>query len=944
MIRGLLLFSFATVLALTKVAAQDEIRLRDSQEVQLLAQRKVEKGLNDLLNTITFEDLGEFERKAIINDSYGNSPNKIFFDDQVIIEDDLNPEHTTSKNSIDLPVGKYLANFELFYPKSTDYTILFSDFKVSKLKKSDYYYVKVYFKSQFKGQHKQIGQAYKQHNRVAEVRAEKKGKKWSTYITRVAFVGTEDSNEDTSNDVELVADSPVASNQQVEESLNEADIAREKERELERLALEEYNKWLDLGDKALAARDYDKALEAYTEAEKRNDFDDLLPRRKIYQVKRAFEKEKQTQNELLREYLIKGSIAQKKRNYTEAIGFYNKAFELKPDSVALGETIKILNQKSRIKTELDEKYIAGRYSEVIKDYSRILKNEKDNSDYFLGRGLAYARTNDLDRAIKDYNQAIELDYANLAALSARAELHVFRNNNPKAIADLTSYLNIDNTATEILTRRAELRILTKNTSGAFEDFTRAIELDSKNAVLYYSRGMLAFQTGDYSGAVADYSKAISINSKYADAYYHRGLSYIKSKEVVKAGKDFQDLRKLSINSQQEEQIALIANQYLDVALATFNKKDYSQAIKEFDSVIHIRPATAEAWFYRANCFQNSRDTLSAISSYDSAISYRESYVDALFERGQLLYSMKKYNAAATDFQKAFKIMPTLFKALAGEGDALFAQDLFDKVIPVFEFIKANEKRIGSSLSAWEFAEAYHKLGIAYFRTQQPTKAIDEYDRAINKLDNFSDAYYNRGLAYESIGNLRRAISDHRKSVELDAINPRKYLSLGFALAKDENYQESILSFSEAIKRDKDNTCCLSVGMLNRANSFYLLKQYEKAVNDYTTVLELDSASLTPQAALNTGIGFLYLKQPEKAVRYLSLVKAGDVLIAESLFGVGCALVQLNKQEEALKAFLKAFQTGHITRSYLRKNTLLTISDKSFEKRPDYKELVNRYAK
>ncbi|WP_138485307.1 tetratricopeptide repeat protein [Dyadobacter bucti] len=921
----------------------DSLTVRDSQEIKHLAQRKVEKGLNDLLNTVAFEDLGEFERKALRADSYGNSVNKIFSDGKVIVEDDVNPEHISAKTGTDLTVERYLADFELFYPKSADRTISFSDFTVSNVKKLDYYYVKVYFKSSFKGQHSQIKVPYRQHNRVAEVRAEQKGKKWLTYITRVGFVGDGDSSQNSLNDVVLARDITAAdSSRQTSEVESAAEIARDKERETEKKALEEYNRWLTEGDKAFASKDYDKALEAYTEAEKRNDFDDLLPRRKIYQVKRAFEKEKQTAIDLLREYLAKGNIAQKNRNYSEAVGYYKKALELKPDSVALGETIRSLNQKSSVKTELDEKFNLGKYAEVIKDYSRILKKEKNNSDYYLGRGLAYVATTDLDKALKDFSQAIELDFANLAALKARADLYAMKKDFPKAAADLTSYLNIDNTAAGIYSKRAGFRILTRNVSGAFEDYSKAIELFPKNASHYFNRGMLHVQTENYPSSIADFSSAITLNNAYNEAYYNRGLSHIKLNEVGLAGGDFAQLRKLAITTEQTQQISSIAAQYFQIAFNALSQKKFQNAIEGFDHVISVLPTHAEAWYHRAKGLEGMADSLAAIESYDMAILSRSDYSEAYHDRGRLWFGMKKYENAAGDYKKAFQLAPTNFRAAKGMADAYFALKSYDNAMDAYEIIKVNEKKIGTALANHELASAYNNLGLCYLQNQMVTKGIEEFDRSLDKNSAYSDAYFNRGRAYELENNLRRAITDYKKATTLDVSNSSKYLSLGLALYKDEEYEEAIGSLSLAIEKDPANLCCQAASRSKRGDCYMLTKQYRNAIDDYVAAFQLDSATKASDALYNIGIAFLHQKQPDQSIKFLSEVGNKDRLKGQCYYAIGCAYIQQRKQDEALKWFAKSFQTGMITKSYIRKDKLLESIDRSFAGTAAFKELVNQH--
>jgi len=924
--------------------AQDSLSMRDAQEIKLLAQRKVERGLVDLLNTISFEDLGEFERKALMTDSYGDSPNKLFYNVEVIVEDDINPEHTGAGRPMDVVVDKYLSNLELFYKKSAENTITFTDFRLSNVKKTSYFYVKVFYKSFFKGQHNQIAIPYKAVERVAEIRAEKKGKKWVAYIARLGFVTPADSTNATLNDVPIAADKAIlvaADNQTV---VDEAEIAREKEREAERKAREEYNRWLDTGDKAFADQDYEKALEAYTEAEKRNDYDDLLPRKKIYQVKRAFDKVKQTQSELLREYLAKASVAQKNRRYTEAIGYLRKASEIKPDSIALSDNIKLLNQKARIKAELDEKYNAGQYSEVIKDYSGFIKKEKINSDYYLGRGMAYVKTNKLKSALEDFNKAIELDFANLAALEARAELYVIQKDIPKAIGDLASALNIDATNTELLIRRASLKIQTRNVKGAFEDYDQAIKIAPKNSHYYYFRGYLFAKNNEHEKAIQDFSEVIKLNDKYSLAYYERGLSYVTVQKIKEAGADFNRLRQLGILTEQQTRVDAIANDFFQKGLASYQKKGFEEAITQFDESLLIKPDAPDTWYYHGLAYAASAAPQNAILSLTRAIQLRPDYSEAFFEKAQVHYQLTQYSQAAIDYHQARILVPTYYLAVVGEGHALFQQKLFDKAIPMYETIKLNEKKIGQNFSDSLFADVYDHLGLCYYETGLFTKALDEFGRAIDRKNTFSDAYFHRGKAQEANKSPRKAIADYRKAVALDDENPLKYFTLANAFQNDENYDEAIKIYEFSIQYDPKNQCCQADSYLNRGDCYYVKNKFDLAIQDYLEAFKLDENTQKAISFRNIGFAYLFQKKPQEALQFLDKVTPESEMSAEAYYGIACAHLQQKKTQDALKWFEKAFQTGQITRTYLRKDKMVSFSDKTFENSATFKELISHLLK
>ncbi|MBU1821817.1 MAG: tetratricopeptide repeat protein [Bacteroidetes bacterium] len=940
------LFTLLIIEGSTLLNAQDTLQLRDAQEIQLLAQRKVEKGLADLLNTIIFEDLGEFERKSIMADSYGESPNKLFYNASVIVEDDINPEHTGTGRPQDLPIDKYLSNLELFYKKSIDRTIVFSEFRVSNVKKSDYFYVKVYFKSHFQGTHNQVASPYQPVSRVAEVRAERRGKKWAATIAGLAFVAPDDSAHATRNDVYIVQNEPLllASGNE-NQVLREAELAREKEREEERKAQEEYNRYLDTGDKALAEKDYEKALEAFTEAEKRNVYDDLLPRRKIYQVKRAFEQMKQTNADLLREYLTKATVARNKRQYTEAIGYFRKAAELKPDSTALGETIQLLNSKSRIKTELDEKYNAGNYTEVIKDYSGYIRKDKGNSDYYLGRGLAYYKTNKLKSALEDFDKAIELDYSNLAAFEARARLYEYQKELPKAIADLTSYLNIDPANTDVLAYRANLRILTRNTKGAFEDYDRAIELAPGVAEYHYLRGLLQAQSAALPEAIRDFSEAIVRNGKYGDALFQRGLAYVKTQKIMEAGADFGRLREVGETPEQSQQIGAIASELFQKGINAYGQQAFRGAIAHFDESIKIHPGLPDTWYYRGLCLGQLSDRNNALASFSTALKLKPDYSEAFFERGKIHFKNAEFSLADVDFKSSRTLAPTFYLAYLGEADALFYQKLFPKAIQAYETIKTLDKKIGNAFSDSIYSEAYNRLGICYFETGAFEKAIEEFSRSLSNRNTFSDAYLNRGMSYQATKNLKRAVADYQRAVALDVNNPGKCFILANGLLASDDVDEALRMYTRVIELDAKNACCQAKAYYGKGESFYLNSQFERAAESYLMAFGLDSTLLSEQSAYNAGVGLLFQRKPEEARGLLAKAATKLALSAEAYYGLGCANLLLKNKQEALQWFEKAFQTGgKVTRTYVRKDKLIEFCDKSFANDEDFKNLVSRLLK
>jgi hypothetical protein len=162
---------------------------KDTDEIRVLARERI-KGLNDLLNAVSNDDLSNYERRYIMMNSYMPGNDQIFFNDGVIVEDDVDPKHTTSAPELDTPIEKYLSNFDLFYSKSETNTVEFSNIVVSDVKMDKYAFVKVFYTEQFKGKNSNNSIPYQPLSRVAELRADKVAGDWVVYLTGIAFNST----------------------------------------------------------------------------------------------------------------------------------------------------------------------------------------------------------------------------------------------------------------------------------------------------------------------------------------------------------------------------------------------------------------------------------------------------------------------------------------------------------------------------------------------------------------------------------------------------------------------------------------------------------------------------------------------------------------------------------------------------------------------------------
>jgi hypothetical protein len=194
-----------------KNTANDTVKLasistKTSIEIKYQAELVVQT-LESVLNNITFNDNTQSELNTYIKNSYtSNQRNRVFYSNKIIIEDDINPKYSLSKNR-DLRVDDYLNLLDLTYEKTADFSIKFSNIKSSNVKKTNYIYVRVKFDANFNSKYKVDGSTYPTRQREALVRMEPQGtKKWNAFIEGISYYNPNKPIESKDNDLPVQSD------------------------------------------------------------------------------------------------------------------------------------------------------------------------------------------------------------------------------------------------------------------------------------------------------------------------------------------------------------------------------------------------------------------------------------------------------------------------------------------------------------------------------------------------------------------------------------------------------------------------------------------------------------------------------------------------------------------------------------------------------------------
>lgn len=302
---------------------------------------------------------------------------------------------------------------------------------------------------------------------------------------------------------------------------------------------------MELGNKQMAADQYEEAINYYTQAVKADpDSGDAVAMLTQAYFKRGTQ--------------ILNQFGGKK---AKAVVAFTRAIELNPEyyeaytgrQIAyeyMGEGEKALadcNKKMELKKpdrhfpyyNRGRLYLkVGKNNEAIADFNRALALK---SDYYLSfglRGEAYGNLGDYEKAIADYTQAIMLNPDPLPTYLARGIAYGKLSQFGKAIEEFNRLIEKFPKYSEAFYARAKIYREIGSHDRAIADFSKSIRLEPEDPFGYYYRAGEYIHMGQYKKAVADYGKALELKQNFYSVYSMRALAYRCMGQYGKAIADY----------------------------------------------------------------------------------------------------------------------------------------------------------------------------------------------------------------------------------------------------------------------------------------------------------------------------------------------------------------------------------------------------------------------
>ncbi len=950
-------------------SAQQSLTTDDKREISYQAKMLI-KEFEILLNVLSMKGTTLNESQIIINNSYTPSSTQIFTDSLIVVEDDIDPLHTTSRPA-DPPkssIRDYLNALFLLYQKSDQPSIEFSNIKSSSVNKRDYVYVQVLYDSEFNNKHKEVSKAYQPTKRIAEVRADFINNNWQTQIVSITYWNDNQTFNDTVYTTEATALLASLKNETVSDvqltASSGVDTANTLAMAEDRIRYENYMKArMDSMAKKYYEEYYDrirkreererKEMEAQYNT-KMNSYRVAMDNGNYEQAKMALEEatpfatasqKAQVENEMIRVKRIISDRARMKRErlqdaqskakrframkyYEEAIQWYEAALQLDPSLFSYRDSVAVMRKMKAMVEPYITKLNQRKYDEVIKDLNREIKGAQSIVDYYFIRGMANELEGKTRKAFNDYNDAIE-GYSNFRdAYIYRGNLYLKEQEKNNAIADFGMALAIYDQDTALLLKRARLNMEVQQPEKAIEDLSKAISVFSSNSDWYMQRGKLYRNSQKYTLALNDFAQAATLTPDDPQTWYFKGLAYIDLQDIYGAAAEFERARSLNLDQVSLQNIRNIANSLYEKGMASTQRNAHTEAIEIFNGAIALDPTFKEAWFAMGEARMAVDDPLSAIANFTEAIELDNRYYEAFYQRGMARVNNNQLSLAAQDFDEAGKISPSYIQAHMKSGETYTSMEEWDRAVRAYQrALSVNP----------EDASIHLNMGLLYMNMGNYQRAISSLDKAIDINKEYPEAYYHRGLAYVNAKNTRSAESDFSDAVKYKPNYAEAYYERGkIYLYTDNKTSDAIDDFSSAI-RAKSNYV---EALLERGKAHFEEKSFTSALTDLNNAVSLQGNLLDDQLIrYQLGYSNLHAKQIQKAREHLIIAQTSEGgNQAEITLGLAyCDLLE-KKFDSGYTLMEEALQKGNFSKKDLKKNSLSA----SIKKDKRFKNLLKQY--
>lgn len=422
-----------------------------------------------------------------------------------------------------------------------------------------------------------------------------------------------------------------------------------------------------------------------------------------------------------------------------------------------GDPVKLFHRGQNAHAKKDYEQALEFYEEAIK-----LKPDFPEAEYQRGGALlALRRLPEAERALRramELRPQWALPVAALGLALAREA-----NRTDESVALLQRALTLDAKNQTALIALAELRTRAGDAREAAALWRRATEVNEQDAALWVARGSAEHAAGDSASALKSFERALTLEPANMEARLRRAEIYTEAGDTAHA---LEDLRPLETAAARDAQLALSAASLY----GRMNRRD--DALRLLDALPEAAKRSAEAEKIRAALNARCEDTPETLAALERLVANDARNASAIACLGTLLRTSDPPRALDY-FRRAAELEPRNADYVTGYAAALIQLRRFAEAASILQRVVQ---------AAPDNYAAHANFATALYELKLYKEALVEYKWINEARPDLPVVYFFIGTAHDNLGEYSDALSAYEKflaradaernRLEIDKVNLR----------------------------------------------------------------------------------------------------------------------------------------------------------------------------
>eukprot|EP00457_Paulinella_chromatophora_P002371 gb/GEZN01002375.1/.p1 GENE.gb/GEZN01002375.1/~~gb/GEZN01002375.1/.p1 ORF type:complete len:706 (+),score=138.43 gb/GEZN01002375.1/:76-2193(+) len=393
------------------------------------------------------------------------------------------------------------------------------------------------------------------------------------------------------------------------------------------------------------------------------------------------------------------------------------------------------------------------------------------------------------------------------------------------------------------------------------------------------------QKSDFTSALTKFDEAVKTDPNNASAYQARAFCHAQANNIENALKDYTSAITLMGCKNK-----VGAKLFLNRAIMLQQIGDDEGALKDLVICCNLENQNAEGWVQKGDCQARLKDHRGAVASYDKAIEQDSKNSAAYQGRSVALMQLGDTASAISDGKRAVEQNPKFGEAYYNLGRLYLETNDLTKALVNFSKALTN---MGPGKE-----RVYISRAKVYMDQNRMVEAAEDYTTYLAAWPSSSMAYEERAMCHFSLGDWKNSLTDNTSAIQIYEPNAKAYYNRGCTYCSMTEWDKAIDDFTRVLELEPNHAQALC----NRGVCWAAKAQYGNAMRDFTACLKLEPDNM---AALEArGLALYGLKQ------YVAALADWDVVVAkkpscELYTHRGNAYLAQHLYETAIEEYTKA---------------------------------------